>query len=506
MRPSLQLRIGQQLTMTPQLQQAIKLLQLSTLELQQEIQEVLESNPLLEVNENLPSETNEANESGEKLEEAFSADSAIAEQSTPEGSEDASATIDEISTTEALAQNDIPEELNIDTTWEDSYSAGTSNTGAVSSPSEDFTYQGETSDSIQDHLLWQMELTPFTDTDRAVAIAIIEGVDDAGYLTVSCEDILESVGIEGLELDEVEAVLKRINVFDPIGVAARSIADCLIIQLNQFDKDTPFLNESKLIITEHIDLLGNRDYRQLMRKTKLKEDQLREVMRLIQTLNPRPGDAVIKGDDQYVIPDVSVEKKNGRWVVELNPDTAPKLSINQQYAAMTKTMKSSTDDGQFIRANLQEAKWFIKSLESRNDTLLKVSNCIVQRQQGFFEHGAEAMRPMVLNDIAEAVDMHESTISRVTTQKYMHTPRGIFELKYFFSSHVSTENGGECSSTAIRSLIKKLILAENPAKPLSDSKMADLLAEQGINVARRTIAKYRESLAIPPSNQRKSLL
>ena len=507
MRPSLQLRIGQQLTMTPQLQQAIKLLQLSTLELQQEIQEVLESNPLLEVNENTPSDTNENSDSNnEKLEEAFSSTTDNTEQATAEGSEDASATIDEITTTEALAQNDIPEELNIDTTWEESYSAGTSNTGAVSSPSEDYTYQGETTDSIQDHLLWQMELTPFTDTDRAVAIAIIEAVDDAGYLTVSCDDILESVGIEGLELDEVEAVLKRINVFDPIGVAAQSIADCLTIQLNQFDDDTPYLKESKHIISEHINLLGNRDYRQLMRKTKLKEDQLREVMRLIQTLNPRPGDAVVQGDDQYVIPDVSVEKKNGRWIVELNPDTAPKLSINQQYAAMTKTTKSSSDDGQFIRSNLQEAKWFIKSLESRNDTLLKVSNCIVQRQQGFLEHGAEAMRPMVLNDIAEAVDMHESTISRVTTQKYMHTPRGIFELKYFFSSHVSTENGGECSSTAIRSLIKKLILAETPAKPLSDSKMADLLAEQGINVARRTIAKYRESLSIPPSNQRKSLL
>ena len=504
MRPSLQLRIGQQLTMTPQLQQAIKLLQLSTLELQQEIQEVLESNPLLEVNENAPTDANENN--SEQLEEAFSAETNTAEQTVSDGSEEASATIDEISTTEALEKSDIPEELNIDTTWEDSYSAGVSNTGAISSPSEDYTYQGETSDSIQDHLLWQMELTPFSETDRTVAIAIIEAVDDAGYLTVSCDDILESVGIEGLELDEVEAVLKRINVFDPIGVAARSIADCLSIQLNQFDENTPYLKESKHIISEHIDLLGNRDYRQLMRKTKLKEDQLREVMRLIQTLNPRPGDAVIKGDDQYVIPDVSVEKKNGRWIVELNPDTAPKLSINQQYAAMTKTTKSSSDDGQFIRSNLQEAKWFIKSLESRNDTLLKVSNCIVQRQQGFLEHGEEAMRPMVLNDIAEAVDMHESTISRVTTQKYMHTPRGIFELKYFFSSHVSTENGGECSSTAIRSLIKKLILAETPAKPLSDSKMADLLAEQGINVARRTIAKYRESLSIPPSNQRKSLL
>ncbi len=505
MRPTLQLRIGQQLTMTPQLQQAIKLLQLSTLELQQEIQEILESNPLLELDEKAQNDT--ASEQN-NLEEAFSTNTTetATEQVSKDGSEEQQASIDEISTTEAMEKSDIPEELNIDTTWEESYSAGVSNTGAVNSPADDFTYQGETTDSIQDHLLWQMELTPFSDTDKTVAIAIIEAVDDAGYLTVSSDEILESVGIEDLELDEVEAVLKRINMFDPIGVAARSIPECLIIQLNQFSSDTPYLKESKLIINDHIDLLGNRDYRQLMRKTKLKEDQLREVMRLIQSLNPRPGDAVIKGDDQYVIPDVSVEKKNGRWVVELNSDTAPKLSINQQYAAMSKTMKSSTNDGQFIRANLQEAKWFIKSLDSRNDTLLKVSNCIVQRQQGFLEHGAEAMRPMVLNDIAEAVDMHESTISRVTTQKYMHTPRGIFELKYFFSSHVSTENGGECSSTAIRSLIKKLILAETPAKPLSDSKMADLLAEQGIKVARRTIAKYRESLAIPPSNQRKSLL
>ncbi len=501
MRPSLQLRIGQQLTMTPQLQQAIKLLQLSSLELQQEIQEALESNPLLEIEE---SNTNDNTPEQNNLEDAFSVTSTTEKENSNDVEEPA-ASIDEISTTEVMEKSDIPEELNVDTTWEESYSAGVSNTGAVSSPADDYTYQGETTDSIQDHLLWQMELTPFSDTDRTIAIAIIEAVDDSGYLTVSSEDILESVGIEDLELDEIEAVLKRINMFDPVGIAARSIPECLLIQLNQFNKNTPYLRESKFIIEEYIDLLGNRDYRQLMRKAKLKEDQLREVLRLIQSLNPRPGDAVIKGDNQYVIPDVSVEKKNGRWIVELNSDSAPRLSINQQYAQMSKTMKSSSD-GQYIRSNLQEAKWFIKSLESRNDTLLKVSNCIVQRQQGFLEHGAEAMRPMVLNDIAEAVDMHESTISRVTTQKYMHTPRGIFELKYFFSSHVSTENGGECSSTAIRSLIKKLILAESPAKPLSDSKMADLLAEQGIKVARRTIAKYRESLAIPPSNQRKSLL
>ena len=502
MRPTLQLRIGQQLTMTPQLQQAIKLLQLSTLDLQQEIQEALDSNPLLEVDET-PVSNNE--DKSNNLEDAFSASSTEATAPASDGSEDSAPTIDEISTNEAMDKTDIPEELNIDTTWDESFSAGTSNTGSISSPSEDYTYQGETKDSIQDHLLWQMELTPFSDTDKCIAIAIIESIDDAGYLRSSCEDILESIAIEDVELDEVEVVLKRINHFDPVGVGARSISECLFIQLSQFDKTTPWLTEAKLVVKDYIDLLGSRDYRQLMRKTKLKEDQLREVVRLIQTLDPRPGDSVIKHDDQYVIPDVSVEKKNGRWVVELNPDTAPRLSVNQQYASMAKGMKSSSDS-QFIRGNLQEAKWFIKSLESRNDTLLKVSNCIVQRQQGFFEHGPEAMRPMVLNDIAEAVEMHESTISRVTTQKYMHTPRGIFELKYFFSSHVSTENGGECSSTAIRELIKKLVAAENVAKPLSDSKMAEILAGQGINVARRTIAKYRESLSISPSNQRKSLL
>ncbi|WNC72926.1 RNA polymerase factor sigma-54 [Thalassotalea psychrophila] len=498
MRPSLQLRMGQHLTMTPQLQQAIKLLQLSTLDLQQEIQEALDSNPLLEVDESANQEEINAN-SDSHLDSKQTAAEAI------DGSEDAQPTHDEISTSEALTQNEIPQELSVDSTWEESFSAGTSNTGLGGVSNDDYVYQGETSESIQDHLTWQMELTPFSDTDRTIAIAIIDAIDDSGYLTVTCEDILSSLGDDEVELDEVEAVLKRIHMFDPIGSGAKSIADCLLIQLAQFSPDTPFITETKLVISEHIDLLGNRDFRQIMRKTKLKEPQLKEVMQLIHSLNPRPGDAIVQQEEQYVIPDVSVFKKNGRWVVELNPDTAPKIGINNQYASMVKTTKSS-EDSQFIRSHLQEAKWFIKSLESRNDTLLKVSNCIVQQQQGFFEHGAEAMRPMVLNDIAEAVEMHESTISRVTTQKYMHTPRGIFELKYFFSSHVSTENGGECSSTAIRALIKKLVDAEIAAKPLSDSKMAELLSEQGINVARRTIAKYRESLGIPPSNQRKSLL
>ena len=278
-----------------------------------------------------------------------------------------------------------------------------------------------------------------------------------------------------------------------------------VLTLRQFAAETPYLAEAQSLIRDHTEFLANRDFRSLMRVTKLKEDELREVMRLIHSLNPRPGADVIREEQQYVIPDVSVIKVKGRWQVELNPDAMPKVRINQQYAAMSRTAKSSADT-QFIRSHLQEAKWFLKSLESRNETLLKVANCIVQQQQAFFEHGEEAMKPMVLNDVAEMVGMHESTISRVTTQKYMHTPRGIFELKFFFSSHVSTENGGECSSTAIRAFIKKLVAAENPAKPLSDSKMADILMEQGINVARRTIAKYRESLYIPPSNQRKTLL
>ncbi|WP_394172744.1 RNA polymerase factor sigma-54 [Thalassotalea litorea] len=491
MRPSLQLRMGQHLTMTPQLQQAIKLLQLSTLDLQQEIQEALDSNPLLEVDDPTLN-GNDDIKADNNLEAIESA-----------GNEVQASSSDEISTSDALQTENIPEELSTDSQWEDSYSASVSS--SISHGADDsYVFQGETKDTIQDHLLWQMELTPFSETDQSIAIAIIDAIDDKGYLTISAEDVLESLGNDDVELDEVEAVLKRINMFDPIGVGARSIAECLLIQLNQFAEDTPYLKEAKILIERHIDLLAIRDFRQIMRKTRLKEPQLKEAMRLIHSLNPRPGDVINESDDQYVIPDVSVFKKGGRWVVELNADSAPKLAINDQYAALARS--SSSSDSQFIRSHLQEAKWFIKSLESRNETLLKVSNCIVQQQQAFFEYGPEAMRPMVLNDIAEAVDMHESTISRVTTQKYMHTPRGIFELKYFFSSHVSTENGGECSSTAIRALIKKMVDAEIPSKPLSDSKIADLLADQGINVARRTIAKYRESLAIPPSNQRKSLL
>ncbi|WP_028115738.1 RNA polymerase factor sigma-54 [Ferrimonas senticii] len=486
MKTSLQLKLGQQLTMTPQLQQAIRLLQLSTLDLQQEIQEALDSNPLLE-----QSEDEYGNDDGNLDDHHDDNVSATVESS-------------ELETSEALSKTEMSDDLPLDSTWDDVYSAAPATPAGPARDDDDSLYQGETSDDLQSHLLWQMALTPMSDTDRAIATSLIDAIDEYGYLTIPLDDVLSAVGVDDIELDEVEAVRKRVQRFDPVGCASIDLTDCLRVQLLQLDSDTPWRDQAIALLHEHMDLLGNRDFRTLLRRTKLSEDELKATMTLIQTLNPRPGGQIAPPPSEYVVPDVSVSKKHGRWVVELNPNAMPKLQINQQYAALSRNSRNA-GDGQFIRGHLQEAKWFIKSLESRNDTLMKVANCIVQFQQGFLEYGDEAMKPMVLNDIAEAVEMHESTISRVTTQKYMHTPRGIFELKYFFSSHVSTDSGGEASSTAIRALIKKLVAAENQKKPLSDSKMAQILADQGIQVARRTVAKYRESLAIPPSNQRKML-
>jgi len=477
MKQGLQLRFSQQLAMTPQLQQAIRLLQLSTLELQQEIQTALESNPLLE-----QTDVHEEIETHE----------------TPDS--------ESLDTREAMEQKDMPEELPLDATWDEMYSAGTpSGTGTDYRDEELPIYQGETIQTLQDYLMWQVELTPFSDTDIAIATSIVDAVDETGYLTVPLEDILECIGDDTVTMDEVEAVLKRVQRFDPIGVAARDLRECLLVQLSQLSKDFPYINEAKLIVSDHLDLLASHDFRTLLRSTRLKEEVLKSAMALIQSLDPRPGQSINTTESQYVIPDVLVRKVHNRWTVELNTDSVPTLKINQQYAALGNTIRNDSD-GQFIRSHLQEARWLIKSLESRNDTLLKVTRCIVEQQQAFFEQGEEFMRPMVLADIAQAVEMHESTISRVTTQKYLHSPRGIFELKYFFSSHVNTEGGGEASSTAIRALVRKLIAAENPAKPLSDSKLTTLLSDQGIMVARRTVAKYRESLSIPPSNQRKQLV
>lgn len=501
MKQSLQLKLGQQLTMTPQLQQAIKLLQLSTLDLQQEIQQALESNPMLEISEDDDPPQNAELERDADHTMTASADGYEAVDLNADRGHDVDADLQ--------WPQDTPDEVPVDTRWEeDSYPSSAS--GGSSGEDGDFDFESRNSadETLQDHLLWQLNLTRMSDTDRVIALAIVDAIDDHGRLTLQPEEILEGLHAASaldIELDEVVAVLHRVQQFDPPGVGGRDLQECLLIQLGQLSEDTPWLREARLIVERHIALLGNRDYAQLMRRMRLREPDLKEALALIQTLNPSPGDLISANTAEYIVPDVFVQKAKGRWVVELNPDIAPKLRINSGYASLVRRADSSSDNA-YLRDNLQEARWFLKSLQSRNETLLKVASKIVEFQRGFFEYGEEAMKPLILHDIAEAVEMHESTISRVTTQKYMHTPRGIFELKYFFSSHVSTDSGGECSSIAIRALIKKLIAAESPRKPLSDSKIASLLAEQGIQVARRTIAKYREAMMIPPSNERKRLV
>ncbi|HGJ5876833.1 MAG TPA: RNA polymerase factor sigma-54 [Arsenophonus sp.] len=480
MKQSLQLRLSQQLAMTPQLQQAIRLLQLSTLELQHEIQQALETNPLLEQDDDLYQEieTLDINDNDPTALDNF----------------------------DAIEQNALADELPLDANWEEIYTLDSHANISSNFTNNDFPlYQGETLQTLQDYLAWQASLTPFTEIDAAIATAIIDAVDESGYLTTSIEDIHVGLALPDISLEEVEIVLKRIQHFDPIGVAAKNLKDCLLIQLSALPVDTPFLKEVKLIINDYLDLLANRDFRQLSRKTKLKEAVLKEAIDMIQRLDPKPGQSIQTNEPQYIVPDALIRKIHNHWQVELNTENIPRLKINQYYASLGK-YSHNQEDNLFIRNNLQEAKWLIKSLENRNETLLKVAQCIVENQQQFFEHGEEYMKPMVLADIAYQVDMHESTISRVTSQKYLHSPRGIFELKYFFSSHVNTDTGGEASSIAIRALVKKLIAAENPVKPLSDNKLTSILAEQGIQIARRTVAKYRESLSILPSNQRKKLI
>jgi RNA polymerase sigma-54 factor len=485
------MRMGQQITMTPQLQQAIRLLQLSTMDLQAEIQEALESNMMLEIDEG--NDENKSHKEDKPLESDKDSDGDSSSQEV------------------SLDKNEMPDELPIDSDWDDVYMGSSLPADPNAQDNRDFLSQQNTaSESLQDHLLWQLDLTPFNDTDRAIALIIIDSINNDGYLTTCLDDIFQSVRedveeSEELSLEDVAVVLQRIQHFDPAGIGARDLRECLLLQLRTLDKNTPWLAETISLVDQHLDVLAAKDYAQLLRKTRLNRDDLQQVVLLVQSLNPRPGSKIAVDDTAYIIPDVFVKKIKGLWKVELNADIAPKLRVNPNYARLVSQMGSKAETNS-LKSHLQEARWFIKSLKSRHETLLKVTRCIVQRQSAFLDYGEEAMKPLVLHDIATELDMHESTISRVTTQKYIHTPRGIFELKYFFSSHVSTHSGGECSSTAIRALIKKLIAAENAAKPLSDSKIADLLAEQGIKVARRTVAKYREAMTIPPSNERKCLV
>lgn len=476
LKPTLQLRLGQQLTMTQQLQQAIRLLQLSSLELREAIQEAYESNPLLETEEPgvRPGETEEVGEDGQEI---------------PTGESE------RMSSDEPAA----------DSEWDDMHEVSYLQ-GPGHQAEDHFDYLEsrlpEAHGSLQDHLLWQLELSALSDRDLLVAGTLVNALDESGYLHESLETLRGSLGqAHEIELDEIEAVLKFVQRLDPVGCGTRSLRECLDVQLQQMPGDLPSLLQARSIVAEHLDLVGTKNYAKLSARSGFGIEEIEHAVELIQSLHPRPGDLVSAQKSEYIVPDVYVEKHGQAWRVRLNPYTTPKLGINRVYSNMIKDLASS--EANYMRGQLQEARWLIKSIQRRNQTLVRVATSIVGHQQAFFEHGEEAMQPLVLKDIADEIDMHESTVSRITTNKYMDSPKGVFEFKYFFSSHVSTNDGGVCSAIAIKAMIRKLVQEENLAKPLSDHRIAGLLEQKGISVARRTVAKYRESLAIPSSSQRR---
>ena len=475
MKQSLQLKMGQSLALTPQLQQAIKLLQLSTLDLQQAIEETLESNPLLE-----------REEDGDSHEETQSFQS-------------------DVDFTTPVAEPNSADELPVDTRWEDLMPSSAPPPSSPDGEMGQFADRDAEPETLHDQLHWQLNLTRFSVTDHMIATAFIDAVDANGRLTQTPEEILDALQDPEIELDEVLAVLHRLQHFEPTGIFASDLRECLLLQLRQMDEEVPHRNTAGAIANRHLESIATADPRQLSRRLRTTPEDVIGALNLIRSLDPTPGASVGESTTEYIIPDVFVLRKDGHWRVELNPDIAPKLRINALYSELVGQTGSASDKS-YVRENLQEAKFFMTSLHNRNETLLKVASKIVEHQREFLELGEEAMKPLILADIAQQIGMHESTVSRATTRKYMHTPRGIYELKFFFSSHVATTEGGERSSTAIKALIKKLVQGENTKKPLSDNKLGVLLEEQGIIVARRTVAKYREQLNIPPSNERRRML
>ena len=494
MKQGLQLKFSQQLTMTPQLQQAIKLLQLSTLELSQEITEQLYSNPLLEeITEDQDAENQLKKTNNEKT---------LTETSnlTAEELEEPSKNTEPLS--QETDQNDWDSDF-------DNYSVQTQDIARINN--NDGNIRGEinleqvhqVTQSLKDHLLWQLNLTNLNAKDLIIAEMLTYSLDDNGLLTQNLSEIFEDLDENNNEYEsEILTVLTRLQQFDPPGVYARDLKECLLIQLNQLSQDTPFLKQAKILVLQFLEDIGKLNTDKLLKKTQLSLDELRGAISLVRSMNPYPGEFLQENDTEYITPDAYVIKTSDKWRAIINDDHNPRLRINETYKNLIRQSDNSKEN-QYLKDSLTEAKWFIKSLESRNETLLKVVNCIIELQEDFFEHGPVSMKPMILSDISEKLDLHESTISRVTTSKYLATPRGIYELKYFFSSHVATATGGECSSTAVSAILKELINAEVPHKPLSDNKLTELLKEQGINIARRTVAKYREGLGIPSSSDRK---
>jgi RNA polymerase sigma-54 factor len=473
MKHSLQLRLSQHLTLTPQLQQSIRLLQLSTLELNQEIEQLLQDNPLLERAEPAEMHTDLRPEPGHSP-----AESAETRES-PDNDQSPAAT---------AADFDL---------------GGSSYSSGSDSEDDEFPPIAEHPETLRDHLNSQLVLLHLSERDRQLVMLLIDALDDDGYLTQELQDISDMIPEElEVEPEELTIALKHLQHLDPAGVGARNLVECLSLQLGVLPESTPGSDLARQIVSNHLDALATRDFTGLRRALKCNDTELRAAQKLITSLNPKPGRHYSQDETRYVIPDIHVRKIKGVWVAALNPDAMPRLRVNQMYARILQGNRGSASQ---LGAQLQEAKWLIKNVQQRFDTILRVSQAIVDRQRNFLEHGAVAMRPLVLREIAETLGLHESTVSRVTTQKFMHTPRGIFELKYFFGSHVATDSGGSASSTAIRALIKQLVSAENRQNPLSDGQISDLLGQQGIVVARRTVAKYRESLQILPVNLRKSL-
>jgi RNA polymerase sigma-54 factor len=488
---TLQLKLSQHLTLTPQLQQSIRLLQLSTLELNAEVERILQENPLLEKEET-------EGEDGAPPQEIPVATRERGPEPEPEYRQQASESGDEpddrpLDVTQAADPADVADYGGGDTDWG----------GGAPPDEEDFYPQQVAASSLRDHLIEQLTLTNLPLRDRQVVAALIDALNEDGYLTSSLEEIVEMFPAElELDLDELKIALNYLQSFEPPGVGARDCAECLRLQLRMLPEDTPWRAEALKVVDGHLPLLANRDFTKLKRLLHTDDAGVRGVRELVRSLNPRPGAAFAKTEANYVVPDVVVRKLRGQWVASLNEAAMPKLRLNRIYADILTRNRDASN--QQLAAQLQEAKWLIRNVQQRFETILRVAQAIVDRQRRFFEHGEVAMRPMVLREIADMLDLHESTISRVTTQKYMLTPRGTYELKYFFGSHVATDTGGAASATAIRALIKQLIGAEDPRSPLTDSRIAEVLGEQGILVARRTIAKYREALQIPPVNLRKT--
>jgi RNA polymerase sigma-54 factor len=479
MKQTLQLKLTQHLTLTPQLQQSIRLLQLSTLELNQELERFLAENPLLE--------RDEGDEDG-----------------APAARLNGASTVSTVTVDTAPPEAAPPPEDDLRPTADDWYlETGGSSPTRDDSDEAEYPQLAAESPSLREHLLQQLSLMALPDRDRSLIALLVDALDDDGYLTQPLEEIAAMLPAElAVDPDELAIALKHLQNLDPTGVGARSPAECLELQLVALTESTPALPIALRIVREHLQLLAARDFAKLKKLVGCDEAVLRTAHRLIQSLNPRPGAAYSALETRYVVADVVVRKVKGVWSASLNPDAMPKLRINRVYADI---LQSNRGHGGQLTSQLQEARWLIKNVQQRFETIQRVSQSIVDRQRHFFDHGEVAMRPLVLREIADALGLHESTVSRVTTQKFMATPRGIFELKYFFGSHVATETGGACSATAIRALIKQLVAAEDAKKPLSDSKISQILGQQGIVVARRTIAKYRESLHIPPVNLRKSL-